>query len=142
MSKRLMASVESYFEEYFSVNFFDEMLVSNTRNCGSGDLQVTFPVVDPAEPVDLYIMIKPQNDPNTSYFAAATSCDRSATDNRPFSGIYYLNFAKMEGTKIKEYFYFSTFAHEFTHVLGFSSSQFAWYKDQSGNTRPENQVVD
>lgn len=122
MSKRLMASVKSYFEEYFSVNFFDQMVVATSRNCGSDNLQVTFPAVNPGQPVDLYIMIKPQNDPQTSYFAAATSCDRSSVDNRPFSGIYYLNFAKMEGTKIKEYFYFSTYAHEFTHVLGFSSS--------------------
>ena len=136
-----MESVKSYFETYLSVNFYDMMYAATTRNCGVGELSVTFPAVAPAQPFDLYIMIKPQNDINTSYFAAATSCDKSAVDNRPFSGIYYLNFAKMEGTKIKEYFYFSTYAHEFTHILGFSSSQFGLFKDTNGNTIPENQVV-
>ncbi len=86
-------------------------------------------------------MIKPQNDPNTGYFAAATSCDRSAVDGRPFFGIYYLNFAKMESTAIKEYFYFSTFAHEFVHILGFSSTLYGYFVKPDGSPRPLNEVV-
>jgi hypothetical protein len=44
-------------------------------------------------------------------------------------GIFFLNFAKMELNWIKEYFYFSTFAHEFTHILGFSDDLFKMYID-------------
>ena len=101
---------------------------------------MTFPIISD-QPYDLYILIKPQDDVNTSYFAAASSCDRSDVDNRPFFGIYFLNFAKMEGTKIKEHFYFSTFAHEFTHILGFSSSLYDKYVKPDGSPRPENEVI-
>jgi hypothetical protein len=35
----------------------------------------------------------------------------------------------MELTWIKEYFYFSTFVHEFTHILGFSNDLWKNYID-------------
>lgn len=71
--------------------------------------------------IDLYIIVKAENDKKTQYFAAASSCILDKLSGRPIVGIYFLNFAKMELNWIKEYFYFSTFVHEFTHILGFSN---------------------
>jgi hypothetical protein len=140
MSKRILANVQSYFEQYTSVNFYDMLNVPTVRTCGSSPNIVSFPTLSD-EPYDLYIMIKPQDDIGTSYFAAASSCDRSDVDNRPFFGIYFLNFAKMTGTEIKEFFYFSTFAHEFVHILGFSSSLYDKYVKPDGSPRPLSEVV-
>lgn len=130
MSKRILTNVKSYFEAHLTVKHYDTLTV-DSFDCGDTGNTVTFPALT-NEPYDLYIMIKPLADTETAYFAAASSCNRSSVDSRPFSGVYYLNFAKMKGTKIKEHFYFSTFAHEFTHILGFSSSLFTYFRDSNG----------
>lgn len=72
--------------------------------------------------IDLYVVIKAEYNKKTSYFAAASSCLLDELTGRPVVGVYFLNFAKMELNWIKEYFYFSTFVHEFTHILGFSDN--------------------
>lgn len=76
---------------------------------------------------DLYVIISPLNDPSTSFFAAATSCFLSSRDSRPVVGAYILNFAFLQNNALFDFIYFSTFAHEFTHILGFSDSLFNFY---------------
>jgi leishmanolysin len=117
MSMRLVESVRSYFEKYLSVNYSPSM-VFNGGECYNNKV----PAFN--RPIDLYITIAPENNPNTDYFAAASPCYLSPRDGRPTMGAYILNFAFLETAFIYEYLYFSTFAHEFTHILGFSSSLF------------------
>lgn len=88
------------------------------------------------EAIDLNIYIKAENDNQKEYFAAASSCVLSDFDKRPIVGIYYLNFAGMTQNSLREYLYFSTFAHELTHILGFSNSLYAFYKRPDGSDRP------
>lgn len=136
MSKVILENVKKYFEGALEVNFFETLTTDSTSSCNTE----TIPKFTD-EAVDLYILIKPENDNTKSYFAAATSCDRSTVDNRPYTGIYFLNFAGMQTGKLNEYLYFSTYAHELTHILGFSNSLFSLYKKEDGITdRPENEV--
>lgn len=135
MSKRILANVKSYFEAHLKVKSYD-LLTSSSSSCSD----VVFPDIND-EPIDLYIMIQPENDAQVSYFAAASTCSVIDIDQRPVKGIYYLNFAEMEMTQLKEYFYFSTFAHELTHILGFSGSLFQFYKkDDKITARPESEI--
>lgn len=85
--------------------------------------------------IDLYVVIKAEYNKQTSYFAAASSCILDQTSGRPVIGVYFLNFAKMELNWIKEYFYFSTFAHEFTHILGFTNDLWKHYIDPKTNRK-------
>lgn len=114
MSKRLLINVKKYFESTLKVYYSDTMTQSSSI-CNS----ISIPAVS-GEPIDLYIVISAENNSETNYFAAASSCVRSTVDNRPIVGVYYLNFAGMNKGELQEYLYFSTFAHELTHILGFS----------------------
>lgn len=87
-------------------------------------------------------MVKPENDKDSSYFAAASTCTLIDINDRPVKGIYYLNFAGMTLTKLKEFYYFSTFAHELTHILGFSETLFEFYRKEDKTTkRPESETI-
>ena len=133
MSQRLVESVRSYFQKYLSVNFSPSM-----KFPGGTCYNNKVPAFNRA--VDLYITIAPENDPNTDYFAAATPCYQSARDGRPTIGAYILNLAFLDTAPINEYLYFSTFAHEFTHILGFSDNLFPEYV-VPGSTKKRNDVV-
>lgn len=136
MSKRILSNVKAYIEAHFTVNF-NERFNDATSTCSG----VTFPDIVNEE-IDLYIMVQPENDASAPYFAAASTCSLSAVDGRPVKGIYYLNFAGMEKSKLKEYFYPSTFVHELTHILGFSESLYVHYKlDDKTTSRPIAQTV-
>lgn len=133
MSIRLVESVRDYFQKYFTVNFSPTMKFS-----GGSCYNNKVPAYD--KPVDLYITIAPENDPSTDYFAAATPCYLSGRDGRPTVGAYILNLAFLDAAPINEYLYFSTFAHEFTHILGFSDNLFPKYV-RPGTTTKRTDVV-
>ena len=112
------------------------MSVTAASSCISTSVEIS-EVND--EAMDLRITIKAENDPDTGYFAAAIICTKSTDDKRPTVGVYLLNFDQMEETKLKEYLYFTTYAHEFAHILGFSLDQTAEFvKEDPAN--PNNRV--
>lgn len=134
MAIRLVESVRSYFMNSLRVNFMPVMKFS-----GGSCYNNKIPAYE--MPIDLFITIYPENDSSTSYFAAATPCYLSTRDGRPTIGAYILNFAFLKATPLNEYLYFSTFAHEFTHILGFSDDLFERYIDSSGRKRALSDVV-
>jgi len=89
---------------------------------------------------DLLVIVIPQNDPSSSAFASALPITLSPIDGRPIVGIYNLNFAGIEVNKLNEFLYFNIFAHEMTHILGFSNNLFSeFYYD--GEKRSESSTV-
>lgn len=120
MSIRLLESVRNYFGKHMKVNY--EKVMNFQGGACQGNTISNF-----TKPVDLFITIKPENNPQTQYFAAAAPCYLSARDYRPVIGAYILNFAFLQTAYVNEYLYFSTFAHEFTHILGFSKHLFSKY---------------
>lgn len=133
LSIRLVESVRNYFHKYFEVNYFPTMDFKG-GSCQGNKLSAF------TKPVDLYITIVPENDPSTDYFAAAAPCYLSPRDGRPTIGAYILNFAFLETSYLNEYLYFSTFAHEFTHILGFSDNLFPKFV-KPGTTTKRTDVV-
>ena len=120
MAAKLTQNVRNYFQSNLMVNFMTRMTFSG-GSCQENDI----PKFD--MPIDLFITIKPENDQSTSYFAAAAPCYLSSRDGRPTVGAYILNFAFLKTSPLYEFLYFSTFAHEFTHILGFSDDLFPRY---------------
>jgi leishmanolysin len=134
MSIRIVESVRRYFTKTLIVNFTPDYSFS-----GGTCYQKRIPSFN--RPVDLYIVISPENDKSTSYFAAALPCYTSKRDGRPTVGAYILNYAFLKVSPIYEYLYFSTFAHEFTHILGFTNDLFDRFVDASNNLIPKSKVV-
>jgi hypothetical protein len=124
MSKRILNNTKNYFETFLQVNTPDTMSLSSA-SCSNGVTTVAIT----NQPVDLYVMIKAQNDPSTAYFAAASTCTQDVTSQRPVAGVYFLNFASMKGTAMYEFFYFTTYTHEFMHIIFFSATLFDKYRD-------------
>ena len=133
MSVRLVQSTKLYFEQALQVNY------PNLMNFAGGTCY-KLPVPAFSRRADLYIVIKPESDSTTSYFAAATSCYLSQRDGRPIIGAYILNYHFLKTAKINEYLYFSTFAHEFTHILGFSDNLFDRFV-RNGSKIPKSEVT-
>lgn len=119
---RQVDSVKRYFERYLMVNSL-EIVSFNGGTC----YKTTVPKFNDA--LDLYVTLYPENDSTTDYFAAATTCYTSIFDNRPIIGAYILNFASLKNNQLNDFIYFSTFAHEFTHILGFSDDLFSFFVD-------------
>ena len=115
MSKRLLTKVVAYFEDTLKVRRQDVYSLPSFP-CGE-DFMTT---EQQNAPFDLFISIKAEDNKHATYFAAAQVCAVSTGDKRPVSGLYYLNFASMLDNSLNEFFYYSVFAHEFTHILGFS----------------------
>lgn len=77
---------------------------------------------------DLYLVTSTENEPQTEYSVAVSLCFLSDIDERPILGALIINYAFITNTAIKEYVYFSTFAHEITRMLGFSSNLYTRYR--------------
>lgn len=133
MSIRLVESVRNYFTKTLVVNFTPTMKFPG-GTCYNNKIAAY------EKPVDLFITLSPENDPSTDYFAAATPCYVSSRDSRPTVGAYILNLAFLEIAPLNEYLYFSTFAHEFTHILGFSDNLFPKYV-RPGTSTPRTDVT-
>jgi hypothetical protein len=123
ISARLVQSVRDYFQRILKVRTLPNLTTKGLK-CD----EVNIPAMTLTD-TDLYIAIHPESDSSTSYFAAAVPCTTSRIDRRPTMGTYILNFAFIKVQKIYQYLYFSTFAHEFTHILGFSDDLFENYID-------------
>lgn len=134
MSLRILTNVKLYLETYFKVVSPLTMTTNSITTCNDQNIPAF------SKEIDLYIIIKPEDNPSSGYFAAASQCRVSATTGRPVIGIYFLNFAGMETTNIKEFLYFSTFAHELFHILGFASDLFPTYRNPDGSPRNPAQV--
>lgn len=89
---------------------------------------------------DLRLIIIPEYNIQSAHVAAASSAFLSPIDSRPMVGLYYLNFAALKASKTNSWQYFNIFAHEFTHVLGFSDNLFPYYY-KDGLPRPMNQTI-
>ena len=126
MSKRILTNVKKYFETFVQVTSPETMSIPQ-RTCTLGITTNAFT----DEAIDLYILIKAENNSTASYFAAASSCALDGSNGRPIAGVYFLNFASMKGSKMYEYFYFTTYTHEFMHILFFSQSLLPEYRNAS-----------
>ena len=133
LAARLTQNVRNYFQNNLMVNYLTQM------NFKGGSCYDN-PIAAFTRPIDLYVVINPENDQTTSYFAAATSCYLSPRDGRPTVGAYILNFAFLKTTTLYQFLYFSTFAHEFTHILGFSNDLFTRYVDLTTGAKLTNVI--
>ena len=86
LAARLTQNVRNYFNGNLMVNYMNRMKFS-----GGTCYKKTIQSFD--RPIDLLVIISPENDSATEYFAAATSCYLSPRDGRPTIGAYILNFA-------------------------------------------------
>lgn len=133
MSARITQSVKRYFQSVLQVNYYQKHNF-NGGKCYNHNIAAF------SKYIDLYIVISPENDSGTNYFAAALACYLSPRDRRPTMGAYILNFAFLKDLPINNYLYFSTFAHEFTHILGFSNDLFGYYTDLKTGAKLTNVV--
>lgn len=131
MSKRILVNTKQYFETHLKI-MSPETISIPASSCGIPSI-TTNAVTD--QPIDLYVIINAENDAGTSYFAAASTCKTDETTARPIVGVYYLNFANMKGSKMYEFFYFTTYTHEFMHIIFFSAGLFDKYRDPSDSTK-------
>ena len=84
---------------------------------------------------DLLVIFIPKIDKSSSSFASAAALSLSPIDGRPYLGIYNLNFAGIVVNELNKFHYFNIFAHEFTHILGFSDNLFPHFY-YNGGDRP------
>lgn len=123
-SKKLMETTRTYFQRALKVTSEENMSIAETPVQGE---TFVVPAVD-NKPMDLYVYINAINKPETSAFATAFYVTTDPTTNRPISGVYDLNLAHVVDTVPNSMVYFSTFAHEFFHILGFHDGLYAAFK--------------
>lgn len=133
MSVRIVETVRSYFSNALNVNFPPIM-----RFGGGSCYDNSIPPFEAA--YDLLVTVQAENT-QEDYFAAATSCRQSSRDGRTVIGAYILNFQGLKATALNEHLYFSTYAHEFTHILGFNDDLWSYTIDSSGRRRKLEEVV-
>jgi hypothetical protein len=123
VSARILQTVRYYFEGILKVS---RSIFPSIRPMTCDKLNIpAFSMYD----FDLYVGVQPESDDKTSYFAAAMPCALTNSDLRPIVGTFIINFAFIKVERLYQYLYFSTFAHEFTHILGFSQKLFHYYID-------------
>ena len=91
--------------------------------------------------IDLYVMVETINKPNESAFATAWSCSQDKFSARPTTGVYELNLAFIINSKMNYLLYYSTFIHEFTHILFFSKDLFNQFRRADNSVIPEAEVI-
>ena len=134
MAKRILKSVKKYFSEFLYVRF------PNRISIKSFSLVDGYQVDSFTMHSDLKVIIVPEFNTESSHFAAASAVYLAPLDRRPMVGLYYLNFASLKASINNEWMFFNIFAHEFTHILGFSNSLFKdFYFD--GGARPLSKTV-
>ena len=122
MAARILQDTRKYFQDSLVVNYFTEMnFLGGT--CKKLAIEAF------KKPIDLYIVVAPENNIYLTYYASATGCYLSSRDKRPIISAYTLNFAPMTVSALSNLFLFSTFAHELTHILGFSASLYQYFLD-------------
>lgn len=130
MASRLTQNVRKYFQDSLAVQFFEKFDYP-----GMYVESMNLTIHPFSLPTDLYVLIWPEDKGKEGYYAAAGALDLSIVDERPCIGIYYLNFGPLETTVLHNLFLHSTFAHEFTHILGFTGGLIPYFKDPvTGNS--------
>ena len=125
VSAKLLQSVRYYFEGILRVK---KAVLPKIRQMKCDSITIpAFSMID----VDLYVAVVPESDEKSSYFAAAVPCALTSTDRRPLIGTFVINFAFIKVERLYQFLYFSIFAHEFTHILGFSQALFHEYVNPS-----------
>lgn len=142
MSKRILQNVQKYFSEFLYVGFacklkvrFPDRIDINTFALADGYRISAFTMHS-----DLYVILVPEFNTESSSFASASAIYLSPLDRRPMVGLYYINFASLKSGEYNEWLYFNIFAHEFTHILGFSDSLFTEYYYKGGK-RPLDMTI-
>ena len=126
MSKRIMESTKSFFEQRLLVHSPDSMSFEE-GSCAGGTILAY------EGEADLVIYIHAENNPGSGTFAAAIGCFTNRPDNRLENGVYFVNFGDMEASDLTEFSYFQIFAHEFIHILGFSDYDYTYYMNEFAN---------
>lgn len=134
-AKKLAETARKYFQIVLKVQSEQTLILEATQPSGRD-----FIIPSVNKDIDLYVYINAIIDANTTAFASALIIKRDLDTNRPISGVYFLNLWPLKVTGPNAFHYFSTFAHEFFHILGFSSSSLNMMK-KGGVLIPENQVV-
>lgn len=134
-SKRLLDTSKRYFEGMLKVKGPQTLVNDVQYKC----LEVTVPEF--RKDTDLYVILDAIKTPNTDTFAAAYFCSQDKTTFRPTIGVYELNLASIVNSKMNYLLYFSTFVHEFTHILFFTNELFSSFVLPNGMKRPESDVV-
>lgn len=134
-SKRLLDTSKRYFEEMLKVKGPSTLVLEEAFTCN--EVKIPSFRLD----IDLYVLVDTMNKPDTSAFATAFSCYYDKATNRPTIGVYDLNLAHIVNSKMNYLLYFSTFIHEFTHIIFFSENLFSKFRKPDGSLRPEAEVV-
>jgi leishmanolysin len=134
-SKRLLDTSKRYFEQLLKVKGPSTLVLDQPFSCN--DVKIPSFKLE----IDLYVLVDAMNKPETSAFATAFSCYYDKTNNRPTIGVYDLNLAHIVNSKMNYLLYFSTFIHEFTHIIFFSENLFSKFRKPDGSPRPEAEVV-
>lgn len=127
MTKRVYDRMANYYKTFFKVNYLDSFK-TGVFTCGGkiyGALTIS---------ADFLVLVAPENDSSTTYFAAAAPCLGDSSSGRPVIGVYHLNFARMDTNPRAEYSYFHLMMHEATHLLGFSDSYYTKFRKSDGIT--------
>lgn len=90
---------------------------------------------------DLLIVVMPMNTVKAPFFAAAGVCKKDFKTDRPVAGVYLLNFARLKDRVSDRFYYFSVFAHELAHILGFQKSSFKDYLNENGEKYKEGEFI-
>lgn len=136
MSIRLLTSVKTYLQKSMKV-ISGESLQFAGGECSRGQVSKF------KKDIDLFVKVFAENESQSAYSAAARACFYLPTTNRPVVGAFIINFGHMDRTdnSVFEYFFFSTFLHEFMHIMGFSRSLFNKYIDSNNKVIPQEKVA-
>jgi len=117
--KKIMKTVENYFEQRIDVNSRNSMNIGLTSCFGKPWPQDIKQNVEE----DLVILINPFNE-RSGWFAAAGACAIDGQTGRPVAGAVFLNFLHIRLSQINEFYLPPIFIHELLHVMGFSAGFF------------------
>lgn len=133
---KLTEAVKTYLSNVLKVVRSTSNLIISSSTCGS----FTVPSADKTTGIansDLHIYITITNEPSSNYLAYASACRLSSTLNRPVFGYVNFNVAYLADEYLASNFYFKNSLlvtlHEVTHVLGFSSGLYSYWKDRNNN---------
>ncbi len=133
-AKRILDASKRYYQEATKVSSGDTLTFSG-MDCNN----INIPAFK--KDIDLYVLVDVINKPAESAFATAWSCDGDKLTRRPTIGVFEVNMAFIVNSKMNYLLYFSTFVHEFTHILFFSKDQFDKFRKSDGSTIPKNEVI-
>ena len=134
VSKRLMDATAKYSMEMLRVKSVENFSFDGLK---CNDIQI--PAFN--KKADLYVLINTIGKKETEAFATAVACSQENGTNRPNVGIYDLNLEHIVDSKMNLLLYFSTFTHEFAHILFFNNDMYHQFKRPDGSSLPKDEVM-